>query len=115
MTEYLLISDPPADWVKMDWCNSAPQVPNTTYHVMGQAMNQSGRHMHFNMCEWGKDHPWEWGDSCAQSWRMSADHTPIWDSTKHQIAASTQIPAEYSGKAFGWSEYRRSSRRGPFC
>jgi hypothetical protein len=38
----------------MDWCNSSPQIPNATYHTMGKAMNETGRHMHFNMCEWGK-------------------------------------------------------------
>jgi hypothetical protein len=38
---------------------------------MGKAMNNTGRHMHFNMCEWGKENPWEWGDDCAQV-RLSA-------------------------------------------
>ena len=60
--------------------------------------------MHFNMCEWGKDSPWEWGDACAQSWRMSGDHTPVWASTKKQIALSAAIPAEYTGEAYGWND-----------
>ena len=90
------------DWVKMDWCNSAPQTPKDTYPKMSKAMNASGRHMHFNMCEWGKDNPWEWGGAVAQSWRMSGDHTPVWTSTKQQIQLSAKIPAEYSGKPYGW-------------
>jgi alpha-galactosidase len=36
------------DWVKMDWCNSAPQDPKTTYPTMSAAMNKTGRAMHFN-------------------------------------------------------------------
>eukprot|EP01050_Picozoa_sp_SAG11_P020043 SAG11_NODE_3306_length_2535_cov_4.818966_2_plen_235_part_00 len=33
--------------VKMDWCNSKPQDPKTTYPKMGKALNESGRHIHF--------------------------------------------------------------------
>ena len=40
-----------SDWVKMDWCNSKGEVPKDTYPTMSKAMNASGRHMHFNMCE----------------------------------------------------------------
>ena len=88
----------------MDWCNSAPQDPRKTYPIMGKALNTSGRHIHFNMCEWGKENPWEWGDSCAQSWRMSGDHTGTWPSTKGQIKGSAAIPAKYSGKPYGWND-----------
>ena len=59
--------------------------------------------MHDYLCtQWGKDNPWEWGPDCAQSWRMSGDHTPVWTSTKQQIQLSAKIPAEYSGKPYGW-------------
>ena len=144
---------------------------------MGKALNTSGRHIHFNMCEWGNENPvrrphatmplprsgpfvitspchcralvplllphhaiaalwslacyltmplprsgpfvitsrstpadiarrppllftctlrpqWEWGFDCAQSWRMSGDHTGTWSSTKSQIQKSAAIPAE---------------------
>ena len=63
------------DWVKMDWCNSKPQDPRTTYPKMSKALNATGRPIHFNMCEWGLESPWEWGNDVAQSWRMSGDHT----------------------------------------
>jgi alpha-galactosidase len=42
------------------------QDPKTTYPIMSKAMNTTGRSMHFNMCEWGKENPWEWGDDVAQ-------------------------------------------------
>jgi alpha-galactosidase len=37
------------DWVKMDWCNSKGEIPNQTYPLMSKALNESGRHIHFNM------------------------------------------------------------------
>ena len=57
------------DWVKMDWCNTNGMTPQTTYPKMSQAMNKTGWPIHFNMCEWGVNNPWEWGDAIAQSWR----------------------------------------------
>jgi len=92
------------DWVKMDWCNTAGMDPKKTYPLMSKALNNSGRHIHFNMCEWGKENPWEWGDECAQSWRESGDHTGIWSSTKTQIKLSARIPAEYTGQPYGWND-----------
>ena len=92
------------DWVKMDWCNSKPQDPKTTYPKMGKALNESGRHIHFNMCEWGLENPWEWGYECAQSWRMGGDHTGTWDSVKSVVQNVMKIPAEYTGKPYGWND-----------
>ena len=37
------------DWVKMDWCNTKGMTPETTYPLMSEALNKSGRHIHFNM------------------------------------------------------------------
>jgi alpha-galactosidase len=85
------------DWVKMDWCNSAPQDPKETYPKMGKALNESGRHIAFNMCEWGKENPWEWGDACAQSWRATGDHTGTWSSTKG-IISQVRSERKHNGK-----------------
>jgi alpha-galactosidase len=78
--------------------------PKEAYAKMSAAMNATGRHMHLNMCEWGKENPWEWGDHIAQSWRMSGDHTGVWSSTKQQIRESAAIPANYTGRPFGWND-----------
>ena len=53
----------------------------TSYGAMSKALNASGRHMAFSMCEWGLENPWEWGNDVAQAWRMHGDHTGNWDST----------------------------------
>ena len=92
------------DWVKMDWCNTNGMTPQTTYPKMSQAMNKTGWPIHFNMCEWGVNNPWEWGDAIAQSWRMNGDHTGIWSSTKEVIQSASKIPSKYSGRPYGWND-----------
>merc|ERR1719262_812132 len=88
----------------MDWCNTQGMTPEKTYPLMSDALNKTGRHIHFNMCEWGRDDPWTWGDAVAQSWRATGDHTPVWSSTKQIIAASAAIPAQYTGRPYGWND-----------
>ena len=92
------------DVVKMDWCNTQGMHPQIAYKQMSDAMNATGRRMHLNMCEWGQENPWEWGGAIAQSWRMSGDHTGRWTSTKKQIELSAAIPAQYTGKEWGWND-----------
>ena len=88
----------------MDWCNHGFEDPKTTYPLMSKALNASKRHIHFNMCEWGDENPWEWGDPIAQSWRMHGDHVGTWESTAEVIAASAAIPRQYSGRPYGWND-----------
>jgi hypothetical protein len=38
-----------------------------SYQSMSSALNATGRRIHFNMCEWGLQAPWTWGDSMAQA------------------------------------------------
>jgi len=92
------------DWVKMDWCNSQGEDVKTTYGKMSAALNATGRPIAFNMCEWGLESPWEWGNDVAQSWRMAGDHTGNWDSTKSVIRSSAAIPANASGRPYGWND-----------
>jgi len=93
------------DWVKMDNCaTDGMGKPETYYPKMSAALNKTGRHIHFNMCEWGKDDPWTWGGKIAQSWRATGDHTPVWESTKQIIQQSAAIPAEYTGKPYAWND-----------
>eukprot|EP01064_Diplonema_japonicum_P028877 TRINITY_DN453_c0_g1_i2.p1 TRINITY_DN453_c0_g1~~TRINITY_DN453_c0_g1_i2.p1 ORF type:complete len:410 (+),score=129.53 TRINITY_DN453_c0_g1_i2:70-1299(+) len=92
------------DWVKMDWCNTQGMTPKDTYPKMSAAMNKTGRAMHFNMCEWGKDAPWTWGPAVAQSWRMAGDHTGVWSSTKLVIQESAAIPAASTGRPYAWND-----------
>ena len=61
-------------------------------------------HMHLNMCEWGREAPWEWGGNIAQSWRMSNDHVGRWSSTKDLIRRSAAIPAAFTGRPWAWND-----------
>lgn len=92
------------DVVKMDWCNTEGMVPEDTYPKMSQALNKTGRPIHFNMCEWGRDSPWDWGPKVAQSWRATGDHTGTWESTKQIIAERTRIPPNQGGAPFAWND-----------
>jgi hypothetical protein len=56
-----------------------------------------GRPIHFNMCEWGLDGPWEWGGQYAQTWRVFGDHHGIWNGgggTRDVVNQSMYLPAE---------------------
>lgn len=77
-------------------------IPQQAYANMSVALNGTGRAIAFNMCEWGLDNPWTWGDAIAQSWRMGGDHEATWASTKTVIRNSALIPAEYTGRPYGW-------------
>jgi hypothetical protein len=92
------------DWMKMDWCNTNGMVPIEAYGNMSAALNATGFPISFNMCEWGIDNPWEWGNNVAQSWRMHGDHTGVWSSTKECVRASAAIPAAYTGVPYGWND-----------
>lgn len=92
------------DWVKMDWCHTEGMDVKTSYGAMSKALNSSGRSIHFNMCEWGLEEPWTWGNEVAQSWRMSHDHTGTWSSTKSQIEQVSHIPAANTGRPYGWND-----------
>ena len=88
----------------MDWCNTEGMHPRDAYGNMSAAMNATGRPMHLNMCEWGREQPWEWGGQIAQSWRMAGDHTGRWADTKAKVRASAAIPAKWSGRAWAWND-----------
>lgn len=45
---------------------------------MRDALNQSGRHIYFSMCEWGREKPWLWAQDVANSWRTTFDIKDIW-------------------------------------
>eukprot|EP00040_Diaphanoeca_grandis_P023005 m.124567 g.124567 ORF g.124567 m.124567 type:complete len:580 (-) comp29065_c0_seq7:159-1898(-) len=90
------------DWVKMDWCGGSDILGS--YGNMSKALNATGRAMGFNMCEWGSNSPWVWGNNYSQSWRISGDHAGTWASIKSAIAQSAKIAKDYSGRPYGWND-----------
>ena len=86
------------DYLKYDNCYNQGQEGTSKlsfdrYNAMSQALNKTGmslalfamvphycidltlagRSIHYGMCNWGKDYPWNWAQTMANSWRMSGD------------------------------------------
>jgi alpha-galactosidase len=62
------------DYLKYDWCNTTTQDAPSTYALMRQALDASGRPIVFSICEWGKNKPWTWGESVGGNlWRTTDD------------------------------------------
>jgi alpha-galactosidase len=45
-----------------------------------------------------------WANEVGQAWRATGDHTATWQSTAEIITASGLIPAQYSGRPYGWND-----------
>lgn len=69
------------DYAKLDWCGSQ-EPARTWYPKMQKALNDTGRHIFFAMCEWGNEDVWEWGAGVANSWRTWDDICNYWE-TNH--------------------------------
>ncbi|KFZ21639.1 hypothetical protein V502_02918 [Pseudogymnoascus sp. VKM F-4520 (FW-2644)] len=50
----------------------------------------------FNICQWGRNDVWTWGDDFGNSWRIENDNWGDWESVVRIGAKASQIP-EYSG------------------
>jgi len=68
------------DYLKYDNCNSGPSTPMVRYPVMRDALNATGRHIFFSMCEWGVDNPATWAPQVGNSWRTTGDISDNWAS-----------------------------------
>jgi len=64
------------DYVKYDFSDVDGERTNRT---MIKAVRKTGRPIVFNVCEWGKNRPWEWGARVdGQSWRVTYDVVDTW-------------------------------------
>ena len=66
------------DYLKYDWCNTGTQDAPSSYALMRQALDASGRPIVFSLCEWGKNKPWLWGKDIGNLWRTTGDITDHW-------------------------------------
>jgi alpha-galactosidase len=66
-----------ADWhvsyLKYDNCNTGNVPVRHRYKLMRDALNATGRHIFFSMCEWGADNPATWAPDVGNSWRTTGD------------------------------------------
>ncbi|XP_064390820.1 uncharacterized protein LOC135338698 [Halichondria panicea] len=94
------------EYVKMDWCNTKVNGteldPKVQYAQMSKALNETGKSIFFNSCEWGVEDPWEWMAQYANSWRSGPDHHDDWKSTS-QIIEINADKGKY-GNPGGWND-----------
>ena len=63
------------DYLKYDFCHmqNATQPVRYYYEKMRDALNATGRPIHFNICSWGAGDPHLWGRHVGNSWRTGND------------------------------------------
>jgi alpha-galactosidase len=62
-----------ADYVKIDWCNSAGQDIVQTYALLAKAQRAAGRPVVHSLCSWGEGYPWVWAGAVGHMWRTTSD------------------------------------------
>ena len=69
------------DYVKIDWCYCEGKDPKVAYKLFGDAIKRAPRDIVFSICNWGRNNPWEWGESVGGNlWRTTGDITDTWSS-----------------------------------
>ena len=63
---------------------------------MRDALNKSGRHIFFSMCEWGRENVYEWAESVGNSWRTTIDIKDIYLSFEHNLQKQVGL-SRYAG------------------
>jgi alpha-galactosidase len=71
------------DYLKEDWCNTLPgQSSESSYTLMRNALEATGRPILFSICEWGSTKPWLWAGSIGNMWRSTGDIQDCWSCKK---------------------------------
>jgi alpha-galactosidase len=79
------------DYLKYDWCNTGTQDVKSSYSIMRDALEKSGRPIIFSICEWGRHEPWLWGKDIGHLWRTTGDITDCWDCTGRYVRGIMHI------------------------
>src|SRR5690349_16091146 len=66
------------DYLKFDWCSTTTQDARSSYALMREALNASGRPIVFSICEWGTAKPWLWAKDIGNLWRTTGDIKDRW-------------------------------------
>ena len=88
------------DYLKYDWCSAGSIYSNdqlqAVYQKMGIALEKSGRHVAYSLCEYGMGNVWEWGPKVgANLWRTTGDIQDNWKSMS-EIGFSQSEIAQYA-------------------
>jgi alpha-galactosidase len=88
--------------LKYDNCHNEGLSPKFRYPAMRDALNRTGRHIYFSMCEWGREKPYLWAKPIANSWRTTVDIKDIYLSFVHNLERQVGLSA-YAGPG-AWND-----------
>jgi alpha-galactosidase len=91
------------DYLKFDWCNltTPSQDAPSSYALMREALNASGRPIVLSICEWGTAKPWLWGKGIGNLWRTTGDIMDKWDGKeKYSLGMLTILDMQDGLEAF---------------
>ena len=90
------------DYLKYDNCYSENITPETRYPIMQKALNKTGRHIFYSICEWGVNNPATWAPAVGNSWRTTQDISDSWVSMISRADLNNDW-YNYSGP-YGWND-----------
>jgi alpha-galactosidase len=90
------------DYLKYDWCNTTGQNSRTSYKLMSDALQASGRPIVFSICEWGSTQPWLWARGIGHLWRTTGDIQATWKSMTDILDSQVGLE-KYAGPG-GWND-----------
>ena len=90
------------DYLKYDNCYNENITGKVRYFLMHKALNESGRHIFYSMCNWGQEKSWEWAGPLANSWRTTTDIKDTWKSFTSILDQQAGLEV-YAGKG-GWND-----------
>ena len=70
------------DYLKYDNCYNRGVPAQLRYGKMMAALNKTGRHIFYSLCNWGDENVWKWGEFTANSWRTTIDIKDFFSSMK---------------------------------
>lgn len=88
------------DYIKMDFCHTTGDDPETLYTQFAQALAKANSHMVFSICDWGNGLPWEWAPQVSNSWRTTPDIHDNWISMITNLDATSAFAASASPGAW---------------
>ena len=82
------------DFLKYDWCSytsvadtNSPDRFQLPYRLMWNELHKLNRDIVFNLCQYGMDDVWKWGDQVGNCWRTTGDLG---------LEAGSRLPGFYS-------------------
>jgi alpha-galactosidase len=62
------------DALKLDFCRTRPAKAAPIYRRWQRSLDQTGRRIMLNICEWGYQNPWKWAPGIGSTWRTTGDY-----------------------------------------